>query len=51
MRDDAIKKCIEEVSDKVKGLREEKSKDPDNFDISRKLRKEQTSVRIFCFWL
>ena len=44
MRDDAIKKCIGEVSNKVKELREQKSKDPDNIDVMRNLRKEQTSV-------
>jgi len=46
VRDDAIKKCIGEVSDKVKELREQKNKDPDNFDILRSLRKEQTSLRL-----
>ena len=49
VRDDAIKKCIGEVSDKVKELREQKNKDPDNFDILRSLRKEQTSVSIILF--
>ncbi|XP_065057134.1 protein MIX23-like [Rhopilema esculentum] len=45
-RDDAIKGCIAEVSERVKNLREQKNKDPDNFDIMKKLRKEQTCLRL-----
>ena len=46
MRDQAIKRCIEEVSENVKTLREQRDKDPDNYDAMKKLRKEQTSVSI-----
>ena len=50
VRDDAIKKCIGEVSEKVKELQDRKQKDPDNFDVMRNLRKEQTSVSMKTFY-
>ena len=46
VRDTAIKKCIEEVSVRVKDLNMQKNNDPDNFEVLRNLRKEQTSVRV-----
>eukprot|EP00794_Sanderia_malayensis_P000443 gene443-1084_t len=46
IRDAAIRNCIETVSSKVKQLREQRDKDPDNFEIMKQLRKEQTSLRL-----
>eukprot|EP00112_Aurelia_sp_Birch-Aquarium-sp1_P021358 Seg5736.2 transcript_id=Seg5736.2/GoldUCD/mRNA.D3Y31 product="Coiled-coil domain-containing protein 58" protein_id=Seg5736.2/GoldUCD/D3Y31 len=46
MRDQAIKRCIEEVSGNIKNLREQREKDPDNYDTMKNIRKEQTSLRL-----
>ncbi len=46
IRDNAIKDCIAKVSDNVKDLREKRDKDPDNFEVIKQLRKEQTSVSL-----
>ena len=43
-RDQAIKKCITEVSENTKQLREETEKNPENGQIMRNLKKEQTKV-------
>lgn len=47
-RDQAIKKCITLVSENAKQLREKNEKNPDDFEIMKDLRKEQTKVRIMC---
>ena len=47
-RDQAIKKCITLVSENAKQLREKNEKNPDDFQIMKDLRKEQTKVRIMC---
>jgi len=44
-RDQAIKKCITLVSENAKQLREKNEKNPDDFQIMKDLRKEQTKVR------
>ncbi len=55
IRDNAIKDCIAKVSDNVKDLREKRDKDPDNFEVIKQLRKEQTSVSLkasfYNYWL
>ncbi|KAL9969470.1 hypothetical protein ACROYT_G021690, partial [Oculina patagonica] len=45
-RDQAIKKCITLVSENAKQLREKNEKNPDDFQIMRDLRKEQTKIRL-----
>ncbi|XP_058951968.1 protein MIX23 [Pocillopora verrucosa] len=45
-RDQAIKKCITEVSENTKQLREETEKNPENGQIMRNLKKEQTKLRL-----
>lgn len=47
-RDQAIKKCITLVSENAKQLREKNEKNPDDFQVMKDLRKEQTKVRIMC---
>lgn len=47
-RDQAIKKCITLVSENAKQLRERNEKNPDDFQIMKDLRKEQTKVKIMC---
>lgn len=47
-RDQAIKKCITLVSENAKQLREKNEKNPDDFQIMKDLRKEQTKVSILC---
>ena len=43
-REQAIKKCINVVSENTKQLQEQRLKDPDNFQVMKDLRKEQTKV-------
>lgn len=45
-RDQAIKKCITVVSENTKQLREETEKNPENGQIMRNLKKEQTKLRL-----
>lgn len=45
-RDKSIRHCIELVNDDVKKLRQRKLDAPDDVDILRALRKEQTKLRL-----
>lgn len=45
-REKAIKKCINVVSNSIDKLHEEKNRDPDNFEIMKELKKEQTQLRL-----
>ncbi|XP_064473317.1 protein MIX23-like [Ornithodoros turicata] len=45
-REKAIKQCLQFSSDRVHNLKEERSKDPDNLDVLKRLRKEQTQLRL-----
>ncbi|KAJ7394223.1 Coiled-coil domain-containing protein 58 [Desmophyllum pertusum] len=45
-RDQAIKKCITLVSENTKQLRETNDKRPDDFQVMKDLRKEQTKLRL-----
>lgn len=46
-REKAIKSCVGVLSQKVNALRKEREENMDDFDLMRKLRKEQTKVNIF----
>lgn len=46
-REKAIKSCVGLLSQKVNALRKEREENMDDFDLIRKLRKEQTKVNIF----
>lgn len=46
-REKAIKSCVGVLSQKVNSLRKEREENMDDFDLMRKLRKEQTKVNIF----
>ena len=43
-REESIRHCIEKVGKEVKVLSKQKLEDPDNFDVLKALRKEQTKV-------
>ncbi|XP_076444469.1 protein MIX23-like [Babylonia areolata] len=45
-REKAIKTCIAKVSDDVGGLRKAKADNPDSGEVLKKLRKEQTKLRL-----
>ncbi|CAG5116103.1 unnamed protein product [Candidula unifasciata] len=45
-REKSIRHCIEVVNDDVKNLRQKKMDAPDDIDILRSLRKEQTKLRL-----
>ncbi|KAH9496563.1 Coiled-coil domain-containing protein 58 [Bulinus truncatus] len=45
-RDKSIRHCIELVNDDVKKLRQKKLEAPDDVDVLRALRKEQTKLRL-----
>ena len=44
-RDRAIKYCLTTVSDSVENLKAKRQSDPDNIDVVKSLRKEQTKVK------
>lgn len=45
-REKAIKSCVGVLSQKVNALRKEREENMDDFDLMRKLRKEQTKLRM-----
>jgi len=45
-REESIRHCIEKVGKEVKVLSKQKLEDPDNFDVLKALRKEQTKLRL-----
>lgn len=45
-REKAIKSCVGLLSQKVNALRKEREENMDDFDLIRKLRKEQTKLRL-----
>ncbi|XP_067849094.1 protein MIX23 isoform X2 [Heptranchias perlo] len=45
-RDKAIKTCINQSSSMVNKLREERNKDMDNLTLIKRLRKEQTNLKL-----
>ncbi|XP_032235487.1 protein MIX23 [Nematostella vectensis] len=45
-RESAIKGCIHEVSNNIRDLREKREQDPDSNEFSKKLRNEQTMLRL-----
>jgi len=45
-RESSIKTCISVVSDSVKHLKEERQQNGDDVDVLKKLRKEQTKLRL-----
>ncbi|XP_039258253.2 protein MIX23-like [Styela clava] len=42
-----ITACIQETADKAKNLKQQRDKDPENYKISKNLRKEQGNLRLF----
>lgn len=48
-REKAIKSCVGVLSQKVNALRKEREENMDDFDLMRKLRKEQTKVNIYIY--
>ncbi|KAM7308847.1 protein MIX23 [Ixodes scapularis] len=45
-RDDAIKQCLQQSKDKLNRLQQQRSSQDDDPDIRRKLRKEQSTLRL-----
>ncbi|XP_031552731.1 coiled-coil domain-containing protein 58-like [Actinia tenebrosa] len=45
-RENAIKRCIHEVSNNIKSIKEQREANPDDFDLSKRLRSEQTKLRL-----
>ncbi|XP_067896908.1 protein MIX23 isoform X5 [Heterodontus francisci] len=45
-RDKAIKTCINQTSSRLNKLREERNKDMDNLTLLKRLRKEQTNLKL-----
>ena len=45
-RDNAIKGCITEVSERIKTLQQQRDRDPDDIELIKNIRKHQTRVRV-----
>jgi len=48
MRNNAIQKCIKMQIEKTKSLMAKREQDPEDYAIRKKLRNEQSTVRLFC---